>query len=109
IEVKCGKHHLSGHNPEEVVALGAAMQAMRRMESESASDASQPTVMIDAIAHSLGMSVESADRSRYINSILIQKNTPLPATQTRSYKMRLRPQGKTQLYILLTPSDSTNH
>jgi len=108
IERMSGKPPLSGHNPEEVVALGAAMQAMRRMESESASDASQPTVMIDAIAHSLGMIVESADRSRYINSILIQKNTPLPATQTRSYQMRLRPDGKTQLEIFLTQGDSTD-
>ncbi len=103
-----GKLPLSGHNPEEVVALGAALQAMREVKQQSSSAVAEPVVMIDAAAHSLGMIVESPDRLRYVNSILIQKNTPLPATQTRSYQMRVRSDGTTQLEIFLTQGDSTD-
>lgn len=108
LERMSGKPPLSGHNPEEVVALGAAMQAARTLDQASTSEISGPAVMIDTVAHSLGMIVESEDRLRYVNSILIQKNTPLPVAQTRSYQIRVRPDGKTQLEIFLTQGDSTD-
>lgn len=106
IERMSGKPPMNGFNSEEVVALGAALEAMKEMEQQT--DVPSTIVTNDAIAHGLGMIVESADRSHYINSILIRKNSPIPFEQTRSYQKRIRRDGKTQLEIFLTQGDSTD-
>jgi molecular chaperone DnaK len=112
IERMSGKPFISNFNPDEVVALGAAIHAVRELEREpdeaKSAGSSGSRDVIGAIAHSLGMIVESNDRLQYINSILIQKNSPIPVSETRSYQMRLRRDGKTQLEIFLTQGESTN-
>jgi molecular chaperone DnaK len=111
IERLSGKAPMGGVHPDEAVALGAAIQAA--MEMEQASKAKFPQYRlagrkstVDAIAHSLGMIAESADRSRYINSILIGKNQPIPSTQTRPYQMNMRRGGDTTLEVFLTQGES---
>ncbi len=111
VERLSGKATMGGVHPDEAVALGAAIQAA--MEMEQATSRGAPKYRLagrksttDAIAHSLGMIAESADRTRYINSILIGKNQPIPSTQTRPYQMNMRRGGKTTLEVFLTQGES---
>ncbi len=102
VERMTGKPAISSSNPDEIVAIGAALQAGKEMTVGHS-----PT-MTEVIAHSLGMVVESADRSHYINSVIIPKDTSIPAICTRSYQMRLRRDGKTQLEVFLTQGEDAN-
>ena len=111
IEQLSGKTLMGGINPDEAVALGAAIQAQMEMERRSGS----PTRAIggrrqvqDVIAHSLGLIAESEDRSRYLNSILIPRNLPIPSTRARPFKMRLRRSGDTTLEVFLTQGETDN-
>ena len=106
-----GKPPMSGINPDEAVALGAAIQAA--IDTEQTQEA---TVLpyrlagrkstVDVIAHSLGMIAENADRSHYINSIIIRKNLAIPSIETRPYQMTMRRDGDTELEVFLTQSES---
>jgi molecular chaperone DnaK len=105
-----GKPPMGGIHPEEAVSLGAAMQAAIEVESMPGAT---PTyllpnrkITVDAIAHSLGLIVESKDRSRYVNSRIIRKNLPIPARETQLYEMNMRRDGSTQLEVFLTQSES---
>lgn len=105
-----GKIPLGGIHPEEAVSLGAAVQAALEIESQSQA---MPTFLlanrkntIDVIAHSLGLVVENKDRSRYINSIILRKNLPIPSHATQPYEMKLRRDGNTELEVFLTQSES---
>ena len=111
VERLAGKTLMGGVHPDEAVALGAAIQAA--MEMEQATSVGAPKYRLagrksttDAIAHSLGMIAESADRTRYINSILIGKNQPIPSTQARPYQMNMRRGGNTTLEVFLTQGES---
>lgn len=106
-----GKSPMGGIHPEEAVGLGAALQAA--IELETIQKNSTPMYFlagrkttVDIIAHSLGLIVESTDRSRYLNSIIIRKNLPIPARQTRPYLMPLRKHGDTELEVYLTQGES---
>lgn len=106
-----GKPPLGGANPDEAVALGAAIYAA--LETERALAASAPLPLLpgrkavqDVIAHSLGMIAESQDRSRYVNSHLILKNSPIPVESTRPYSIRLRRDGKDHIDVFLTQGES---
>ena len=91
---------MGGVNQDEAVALGAAIQAAMEIEAAAPpvpASAGERTYLLaskkkvqDVIAHSLGMIAESSDRLRYLNSVLIQKNLPIPSTQTRPYQMPVR-------------------
>ena len=89
IEKMTGKPPMSGVDPDLAVALGAAIQAAieerrrnavisiegeRRLTLEGIAGAKR---INDVIAHSLGMISVSADGSRFVNDIMIRKNTPL--------------------------------
>jgi molecular chaperone DnaK len=106
-----GKPPMTGINPDEAVALGAAIQATMEME-QSSTDGSATYLLsgrkktTDVIAHSLGMVAESPDRLRYINSVLIRKNLSIPSVQTRPYQMMVRRSGDTQLEVFLTQGES---
>jgi molecular chaperone DnaK len=99
-----GKPCMMKHDPDEIVAIGAAIQASR----DSAPSYPAGVRVTDAIAHSLGIIVESVDRARYLNSIIIPKNSPVPIARTRPYHMRLRRDGKTQLEVFLTQGESSD-
>lgn len=107
VEQMSGKTPVTVYNPDEIVAVGAALQAGREARQAINTDESAP-VVIDATAHSLGMIAESADRSQYVNSIIIPKGTPIPAAQTRSYQLRVRYDGKTTLEAYLTQGENTD-
>ncbi|GAB4568845.1 MAG: Hsp70 family protein [Anaerolineae bacterium] len=104
-----GKPPVAGVDPDQAVALGAAIQAAMDYE-ERRPDA--PMLLLagrkdttDVISNSLGMIVESADRSRYINSIIIHKNQPIPCTQTRPFQLRVGRSGKGMLEVYMTQGE----
>lgn len=104
-----GKPPMGGIHPEEAVGLGAAIQAAMEIEAQletSTMRLSGRKTTVDVIAHSLGLIVESADRSRYVNSIIIPKNRPIPATQMRLFKKAIERDGNTELEVFLTQSES---
>ena len=103
-----GKPPLSGVNPDEAVALGAAIQAAMDRET------SEQKVMflggrkknIDVISRSLGMIALNEDNSKYINSIIIQKNEPIPCQQTRPYRLPIRPTEDNRLEVFMTQGET---
>jgi molecular chaperone DnaK len=111
IERMSGRPPMGGINPDEAVALGAAIQAA--MEMEDRQGPNKPTFFLagrktttDVVAHSLGMIAENEDRSRYVNSILIRKNLAIPSSETRPYRMAVRRKGDTELEVFLTQGES---
>lgn len=118
VERMSGKPPMGGVHPDEAVALGAAIQAAFEIEREQSQrlggGAPKPVAkellrdrrIQDVTAHTLGLIAESEDGSRYINSRLIVKNSPIPAEQGRPYAMRLRPDGTTELEVFVTQGES---
>jgi molecular chaperone DnaK (HSP70) len=112
VETMSGKKPLAGINVDEAVALGAAIQA--HMDTADISPtapryrlASKKQTQ-DVMSHSLGMVAENENRSRYINSIIIPKNIPIPCTESRPYQIRTgeNRDNKVEVYMLQGESDS---
>lgn len=110
---KVGSGPIGGNvNPDEAVALGAAVYAAQKCGtafSLPGAPAAAPRFslgalpkLVDCTAHSMGMIAESEDRSRYVNSTIIGKNTPIPATNSREYAVRATPgrPGSLEVYLL---------
>ena len=110
---KVGSGPIGGNvNPDEAVALGAAVYAAQKCGttfSLPGAPAAAPRFslgavpkLVDCTAHSMGMIAESEDRSRYVNSTIIGKNTPIPATNSREYAVGASPShpGSLEIYLL---------
>lgn len=108
-----GKEPLSGINVDEAVAIGAAIRANITARGESIPalgnlSGRTNTVMIqgakaitDVTAHSLGVISISANGERYINSIIIKKNTKIPVISTRPFNFRTRAKNnELEVYVL---------
>ena len=109
-----GKDPLSGVNVDEAVALGAAIRANIDDSGKSISDgimgmlgAKKQVAVIgakavsDVTAHALGMIAESEDGEKYINSVIIPKNTAIPAERKRAYYFRTRVKdNELEVYVL---------
>ena len=107
-----GRPPLMTINPDEAVALGAAIQAA--MDMEEASPDQKPMYVlagrktsVDVISHSLGLIAVNDDRSRYINSIIIQKNQPIPTSHTRPYTLAVSRRGDSTLDVYMTQGETT--
>ena len=108
-----GMEPLRGVNVDEAVALGAAIRANITNSGKpigllKSAQSSSNVLLIkgakaisDVTAHSLGMIAESSDGERYINSIIIKKNTRIPANDTKSYKLKTHPgKNEMEIYVL---------
>jgi len=111
VERMSGKPPLTTVNPDEAVALGAAIQAAMEME---ALNPQQPLLAlagrkksVDVISHSLGMIAVNEDSTKYINSIIIRKNQPIPLTQMRPYTLRISQHSENRLEVYMTQGEST--
>lgn len=109
-----GKDPLSGVNVDEAVALGAAIRA--NIDDDGNSISSGIAGMLgekkqigvigakavsDVTAHALGMIAVSEDGERYINSVIIPKNTTIPAEKKKSYNFRTRAKdNELEVYVL---------
>ncbi|MCK4761651.1 MAG: Hsp70 family protein [Candidatus Aminicenantes bacterium] len=106
------KKPLPGVNVDEAAALGAAIQA----HVDSAESGDTPKMFTlkskreirDVMSHSLGMAAENEDRTRYINSIIIAKNTPAPCSETRPYSIMTagNHDNKVEVYMLQGESET---
>ncbi|MDO5317820.1 MAG: Hsp70 family protein [bacterium] len=110
VEEVTGRPPLRGINVDEAVALGAALQAAAdlKVEDDLSLDASSgeefslPAIR-DVTCHSLGMVAENQDRSKYLNSIIIKKNSQIPAENACDYTIRVsanRSANKLEVYML---------
>lgn len=116
-----GKPPLGGVNVDEAVALGAAIRANQDAAGKVSpmltigggrratigGRVAAPQMLIggkrisDATSHALGMILESSDGSRYVNGVLIPKNSPIPAENTRPAELRVpRSGGELEVYLL---------
>jgi molecular chaperone DnaK (HSP70) len=119
-----GKPPRTGVNVDEVVALGAAVQAAIEV-GQTISDAvprltipaagapgatSQPGAanrrVTDVMSHSLGTIAVGPDGSAYINDIVIRRNLPIPARNTKSYLHATHGGANSQLEVYLTQGES---
>lgn len=101
---------LEGVHPDEAVAVGAAIQAnisqycaLEAADKEKSSMAlldsvdkinlqllPGATIIRDVISHSLGMIMSNEDETRFINDIMIQRNTPFEeANSTKCRELRV--------------------
>lgn len=110
IEETFGKPPMSGVNVDEAVALGAAavaaeQMAYRKMDMSSFALAG-PVKIRDVTNHSLGMIAVNSDRSAYINSIILPKNTQIPCEQTRPYQHRTNSRGDNLIEVFMTQGET---
>ena len=100
VRLMSGKEPLRGVNVDEAVALGAAIRAnivqeydmlsgkpARRSSEQILSIAGAKKVR-DVTAHSMGMISQNKEGDRYINSIIIPKNSKIPSSESRTYQFR---------------------
>ncbi len=110
-----GKPPLSGINVDEAVALGAAIRANITEKGEAVAtiggifgrtktsglSIQGAKAVTDVTAHSLGMISISPDGEEYINSIIIKKNTKIPASNTKPFNLRTRAKdNELEVYVL---------
>jgi molecular chaperone DnaK (HSP70) len=105
IERMSGKPPMGGIHPDHAVALGAAVQAALLTEDGSRPMLAGRRRVTDVVAHSLGMIAESPDRSRYLNSVLLRRNSTIPCEAVRPYQFDVAP-GHAELEVFLTQGET---
>jgi molecular chaperone DnaK (HSP70)/uncharacterized protein YegL len=119
-----GKPPRAGVNVDEVVALGAAIQAAIEV-GQSIGDAvprftlgtSGPSAaeapsrppgrrVTDVMSHSLGTIAVNPDGSAYVNDIVIRRNVPIPASDTKSYLHETHGGANARLEVYVTQGES---
>jgi molecular chaperone DnaK len=115
----------AGVNVDEVVALGAAIQAAIEVGQVIGDAVPQFTLgsvgppraeasfspsgrrVSDVMSHSLGTVAVSPDGSAYVNDIVIGRNGPIPASDTRPYIHETHGGANTRLEVYVTQGEST--
>jgi molecular chaperone DnaK len=105
-----GRAPLGGVNVDEAVALGAAIVANEHMAERGSAGPvfalRGPTKTTDVTNHSLGMIAINADRSAYVNSIILPKDRQIPCEDTRPYQHRTRSSGENVLEVFMTQGET---
>ena len=110
-----GNPPMSGIHPDHAVALGAAVQAglleeallPRARDREARPLLPGPKRIQDIVAHSLGMIAESEDGSRYVNSVLLRRNSPIPSKEVRPYQFTVSgADAELEVYLTQGETDS---
>ena len=107
-----GSQPVTDINPDECVAMGAAIQAVIAMQDgDAGSKTESPLVLdeaaecldiqvVDVATHSLGVKAFSPIRDRYINSIIIPRLTQIPCEFTKVYRTSEDNQKQVQFDVL---------
>ncbi|MCK5509729.1 MAG: Hsp70 family protein [Desulfobacterales bacterium] len=103
-----GKEPNCSINPDECVALGAAIQANRQLQQRGIIQKSSIGLMKlqDVTAHSLGLVIISADGKKYENAIILPKNRQIPAVDSQIKVLRTSSRKENQLEIFLLQGES---
>lgn len=96
-----GREAADGVDPDEAVALGAAIQAALESTAEVAPASIRGVTIADVTSHALGtIALDDDDQPR--NFVVIDKNTEVPAAGSRVLAT-VRP--ATELYVTITQGD----
>jgi len=106
VEGMSGKKTIVGVNVDEAVALGAAIEAGLAMAKRSGFTLPGIKERIDVMSHSLGMAAEAKDGSRYVNSIIIPKNKPIPFSATRNYELKTHERIENKFKVFMLQGES---
>lgn len=106
IERAFGRPPLTGVNVDEAVALGAALVAAERQGAKPRFALGGAVKTVDVTNHSLGMIALNEDRSAYVNSVILPKNTAIPCQKTQQYQHRTRRTGENLLEVYTTQGES---
>ena len=115
VEKMSGKSAVRGINIDEAVAIGAAIQAeMDREENLGPKLAGKSTTVTlvgrktvqDVTSHSLGMIAENSDRSKYINAIILPRNSAIPGKETRPLSLRTSANKNLEMEVYLLQGES---
>ncbi len=60
------------------------------------------------MSHSLGTVAVSPDGTRYINDLVIRRNLPIPAANTKSYLHATHGRANAKLEVYIDPGESEN-
>jgi molecular chaperone DnaK len=120
VERMSGRPPLGGIHPDHAVALGAAVQAtllstlQTRLPTRNRVTSEGQTTGVflgprrkirDVVAHSLGMIAENPDRSRYLNSVLLRRNSTIPCRAVRPYRFEVSG-DHAELEVFLTQGET---
>jgi molecular chaperone DnaK len=106
VERMSGKPPRTGVPVEQAVALGAGIQAAIDTQGQGKRRriAGEKRIQ-DVMSHSLGM--VAVEGERFVNSILIKKNMPIPAKESKRYQTRTKRGEKNQLDVFILQGEST--
>jgi molecular chaperone DnaK len=96
VRKRLGQTPMKGVDVDQAVALGAAIVAAERQGQQAGvavrprRGLPAPVRMRDVTNHSLGMIALNADRSAYINAVILPKDSPVPGTETRPFQHPVR-------------------
>jgi molecular chaperone DnaK len=111
VRERLGHEPTKGVDVDQSVALGAAIVAAEQQDRRCGQAARPrfglpaPVRMIDVTNHSLGMIALNADRSAYLNAIILPKDSAIPNAQTRPFQHRVR-SGHADLEVYVTQGES---
>ncbi|HUN34015.1 MAG TPA: Hsp70 family protein [Trebonia sp.] len=106
-----GRPPMGGIHADEAVALGAAVQAALLTMPATSAGSPPPRLggvrrINDVVAHSLGMIAESQDRSRYVNSVLLARNSTIPCDAPRPFQFDVTgPKAELEVYLTQGETD----
>ncbi len=107
-----GQDPRAGVNVDEVVALGAAIQAAIEAGDEAVGDARPRFTLaggrrvVDVMSHSLGAVAVGPEGDRYVNDVIIRRNLPIPAEDVASYRHATHGGANDTLEVYLTQGES---
>jgi molecular chaperone DnaK len=108
-----GKRPEMGFNPDEVVALGAAIYTANLRGEKVRDDRGrtlEPVRVRNVTAHSLGIIVRDEAGEKEMNSIIIKKDTELPAENTeRDYRTIEDNQTNVRLQVIQGEDEDPEH
>jgi molecular chaperone DnaK len=100
-------------NPDEAVALGAALMAAHRISTDKIAEVSPPVaekvgglIITDVTSHSFGIEAFVPGTNQRINSILIQRNSPIPAQVSKEFVTTIA--GQTAIKVKVYQGEFTD-
>ncbi len=104
IEQVTGRKAQVAGNPDEIVALGAAIQAGLELPDDSSSQV--PLVVKDVTSQGLGVIALDADTGQERNFVIIPRNTKIPAKQSEGFSTVV--DGQTEINVRVTQGDDVD-